>query len=83
MSVAASGAGSTRVREYWRKKPQVPPLRYPGFPVELGGVGELHAAFLTESRTRGRVRRSVQEIRVARLIRPTYAEANVGHPSSS
>ncbi len=24
----------------------------PGFPVELGGVGELHAAFLTESRTR-------------------------------
>jgi hypothetical protein len=26
----------------------------PGFPVELGGVGELHAAFFTESRTRGR-----------------------------
>jgi hypothetical protein len=25
----------------------------PGFPVEFGGVGELHAAFLTESRTRG------------------------------
>jgi len=23
----------------------------------------------------------VQEIRVARLFRPTYAEANVGHPS--
>jgi hypothetical protein len=35
-------------------KLQVPPLRYPGFPVELNGVGELHAAFLTESRTRGR-----------------------------
>ena len=35
-------------------KQQVPPLRYPGFPVEVGGVGELHAAFLTESRTRGR-----------------------------
>jgi hypothetical protein len=35
-------------------KLQVPPLRYPGLPVELGGVGELHAAFLTESRTRGR-----------------------------
>jgi hypothetical protein len=51
--------------------------------VKFGGVGELHAAFLTESRTRGRVRCSVQEIRVARLIRPTYAEANVGHPSSS
>ena len=26
----------------------------PGFPVEFGGVGEPHAAFLTESRTRGR-----------------------------
>jgi hypothetical protein len=37
-----------------KKKQQVPPLRYPGFPVEVGGVGELHAAFLTESRTRGR-----------------------------
>jgi hypothetical protein len=24
----------------------------PGFPVELDGVGELHAAFLNESRTR-------------------------------
>jgi hypothetical protein len=35
-------------------KPQVPPLRYPGFPVEVGGVGGLHAAFLTESRTRRR-----------------------------
>jgi hypothetical protein len=31
-----------------------PPLRSPGFPVELLGVGKLHAAFLTESRTRGR-----------------------------
>ena len=28
-----------------RKKQQVPPVRYPGFPVEVGGVGELHAAF--------------------------------------
>ena len=35
-------------------KPQIPPLRYPGFPVGLGGVGELHAAFFTENRTRGR-----------------------------
>jgi hypothetical protein len=26
----------------------------PGFPVGLCGVGELHAAFFTESRTRGR-----------------------------
>jgi hypothetical protein len=38
---------------------QIPPLRYPGFPVEVGGVGELHAAFFTESRTRGHVQRSV------------------------
>ncbi len=34
-------------------------LRSPGFPVELVGVGELHAAFLTESSTRGNVRCSV------------------------
>jgi hypothetical protein len=27
---------------------------FPGFPVEIVGVGGLHAAFLTESRTRGR-----------------------------
>jgi hypothetical protein len=53
----------------------------PGFPVELGGFGAPHAAFLTESRTRGRVQRSAQEIRVAHLFRPTYARANVGHPS--
>jgi hypothetical protein len=32
------------------KKPQISPLRYPGFPVEVGGAGELHAAFLNESR---------------------------------
>jgi hypothetical protein len=31
--------------------------------VKLVGVGELHAAFLNESRTRGRIQRSVQEIR--------------------
>jgi hypothetical protein len=35
----------------------------PGFPAKLVGVGELHAAFLDESRTRGPVLRSVQEIR--------------------
>jgi hypothetical protein len=34
-------------------KLQIPPLRSPGFPVEVGGVGELHAAFPAESRTRG------------------------------
>jgi hypothetical protein len=29
-------------------KPQVPPLRSPRFPVELGGVGKFHAPFSTE-----------------------------------
>ena len=38
-------------------KLQIPPLRYPRFPVELGCVDELHAAFFTESSTRGHVRR--------------------------
>jgi hypothetical protein len=33
------------------REQQVPPLRYPGFPVELSGFGELHAAFRNESRT--------------------------------
>src|ERR1700689_3921653 len=42
------------LRENREEKPQVPPLRYPGSSVEVGGVGELHAAFFTESRTRGR-----------------------------
>jgi hypothetical protein len=36
-------------------KPQVAALRYPGFPVEVGGVVELHAPFFTEGRTRGLV----------------------------
>jgi hypothetical protein len=56
---------------------------FPGFPVELVGVGGLHAAFLNESRTRGSVWRHVQEIRVAHLLRPRYALANLGHPSYS
>jgi hypothetical protein len=34
-------------------KLQVAPFRYPEFPVELSGLGELHAAFFTERRTRG------------------------------
>jgi hypothetical protein len=38
---------------------QIPPLRYPGFPVELGGVVALHAPFFTEGRTRGLVQRCV------------------------
>jgi hypothetical protein len=37
---------------------------YSGFPVELAGVGELHAAFLNESRTRGCWWCPVQEIRI-------------------
>jgi hypothetical protein len=32
---------------------QIPPLRSPGFPVEIRGFDDLHAALLTESRTRG------------------------------
>ena len=39
----------------------------PGFPVDLGGVVEPHAAFLTESRTRGHGRSYVQEIRGGRV----------------
>ena len=35
------------------EKQPFPPLRYPGFPVEVGGVGEIHAAFSSASRTRG------------------------------
>jgi periplasmic divalent cation tolerance protein len=35
--------------------------------VQLGGFGTLHAAFLNESRTRGRVQCGVQEIRVRLL----------------
>jgi hypothetical protein len=38
--------------------------RFSGFPVQLSGSGALLAAFLSESRIRGRVLRSVQEIRV-------------------
>ena len=40
------------IRWYPKVKLQVAPLRYPGFPVQLSGVGELHA----ESRIRGLVR---------------------------
>jgi hypothetical protein len=36
---------------------------YSGFPVELSGVGTLHAALLNESRTRGCQWCPVQEIR--------------------
>src|SRR5271170_2222825 len=54
----------------WRQgAQQVPRLRSPEFPVELVGVGEPHAAFLTESRTRSHGWSHVQEIRVAHLPR--------------
>jgi hypothetical protein len=33
-------------------KPRISPLRYPGFPVQVGGVGKHHAPFLKERRTR-------------------------------
>jgi hypothetical protein len=46
----------------------------PGFPVEVGGVVELHAAFLKESRTRGPVWCSVTG-------NPGFAGANLGHPA--
>jgi hypothetical protein len=48
---------------FWTGAP-CSPKRTPGFPVEIPGVDELHAAFLNESRTRGCRWRPVQEIRV-------------------
>jgi len=39
-------------------------LRLPGFPVELGGFGKLHAPFLAQRHTCGLVQRCGQEIRV-------------------
>jgi len=53
------------------------PQMLPGFPAKLRGVVEQHAAFLTESRTGGRVQGSVQEIRVALgFIRIEVVERN-------
>jgi hypothetical protein len=46
----------------------VPLPRSPGFPVDLGGAGELHAAFLIESRTCSLGWSHVQEIRVAAFV---------------
>jgi hypothetical protein len=43
-------------RENWKRNRRSLHYATPDFPVEVGGVGELHAAFLTESRTRGRWR---------------------------
>jgi hypothetical protein len=53
-----------RVCDENREKPPISPLRYPGFPVEFGGVGDLHAAFLNQSRTRGMSSAAWQETRV-------------------
>jgi hypothetical protein len=39
--------------------PQQPSDLAPGFPVELGGFGKLHAPFLTERRTRSLLLRCV------------------------
>src|SRR3984885_4535224 len=44
---------------WWLREQRVPPLRYPGFPVDLGGVGPLHPPFFTEGRTRCLVQCSV------------------------
>jgi hypothetical protein len=38
------------------KEPQISPLRYPGFPVEIGDAGELHAAMSSAARQEIRVR---------------------------
>ena len=54
-------------------------VRPPGFLVELVGVGELHAAFLTESRAREPLWNRVQEIRVALRFFPS---AIAGAPKS-
>ena len=51
----------------------------PGFPAQLGGSGALHAAFLKESRIRGCIQCSVQEIRVA----PSFsAQVRFGEPGA-
>jgi len=52
---AKDGAPGTR-RSGGCRKLQIPRLRSPGFPVKVGGFLELHAPFLTERRTRCRVR---------------------------
>ncbi len=61
-SAAAYNEALGQCRKIFRERsgePQIPPLRSPGFPVELDGVGELHAPFFTERRIRVLVRRCV------------------------
>jgi hypothetical protein len=43
----------------WKTADLSTSLRSPGSPVELGGIGVLHAAFLKESSTRGYVQGGV------------------------
>jgi len=50
----------------------------PEFPVDLDGVGELHAAFFDESRTRGRWWHPVAGNPGRPSFSATYAGANVG-----
>jgi hypothetical protein len=59
-------AASARQSQRRRKLDGCPTFAtaYSGFPVGLAGVGELHAAFLNESRTRRCWWRPVQEIRI-------------------
>jgi hypothetical protein len=56
---------------------QVPRLRYPGFPVEVGGVGELHAAcFNGKPHTRTLVRSAGRKFGYASV--PRYAPRHAG-----
>src|SRR6202453_5461761 len=47
------------MRDENQKETAGPSTTLPRIPVEVGGVGELHAALFMESRTRGHVQRSV------------------------
>ena len=59
--------------------PGVPHLRRsPGLPVGLGGAGELHAAFLTESRRRSLGWSRVQEIRVGIIVHRSPSPSGLG-----
>jgi hypothetical protein len=54
-------------------------LGCPRFPVDLTGVGELHAAFLDESRTRGRW----WDPETGNLGRPSFsAQVRFGEPGA-
>jgi hypothetical protein len=46
--------GWTELGTVTLRRPQVPPLRSPEFPVETRGFDDLHTALFKESRTRGR-----------------------------